>query len=59
MAAALHAPLILTKDGGSGAAAGYMAEDEITSGYVLGGEGALTDSTVVEVFALESAEEIK
>ena len=59
LAAAFHAPLILTKDGGSGTAAGYMAENGITSGYVLGGDGALTDSTVVEVFALESAEEIK
>ena len=59
LAAALNAPLVLTKDGGAGAAAGYVAENGIAGGYVLGGDGALTDATVVEVFALESADEIK
>ena len=59
LAAALNAPLVLTKDGGAAAAAAYVAENGIASGYVLGGDGALTDATVVEVFALESAEEIK
>ena len=59
LAAALNAPLILTKDGGAGAAAGYVAENGIASGFVLGGDGALADETVVEVFALESAAEIK
>ena len=59
LAAALNAPLVLTKDGGASAAASYVAENEIASGFVLGGDGALADATVVEVFALESADEIK
>lgn len=58
LAAALDAPLILTKDGGATAAAAYIEENTITSGYVLGGEGALTNDTVVAVFGLESAEDI-
>ena len=58
LTAALNAPLVLTKDGGAAAAAGYVADNAIASGYVLGGDGALTDDTVVEVFGLESAEEI-
>ncbi len=59
LAATLNAPLVLTKDGGADAAAAYVAENKIASGYVLGGDGALADDTVVEVFALESAAEIK
>ena len=58
LAAALNAPLVLTKDGGTDAAAGYVEENGIASGYVLGGTGALADATVVEVFNLESADEI-
>ena len=59
LAAALNAPLVLTKDGGADAAAAYIAENGIASGFVLGGDGALTNETVVEVFGLTSAEEIK
>ena len=59
LAAALNAPLVLTKDSGAAAAAGYVAENGIASGYVLGGDGALADETVVEVFALENADAIK
>ena len=59
LAAALNAPLVLTKDGEVAAAAAYVAENGIASGYVLGGDGALADETVVEVFTLESAAEIK
>ena len=59
LAAALNAPLVLTKDGGAAAAAGYVADNAIASGFVLGGDGALADDTVVEVFGLESADEIK
>ena len=59
LAAALDAPLVLTKDGGAAAAAGYVADNAITGGYVLGGDGALADATVVEVFGLGSAAEIK
>ena len=58
LAAALNAPLILTADGKAAAASGYMAEEAIPSGYVLGGDGALADATVVEVFALENADQI-
>ena len=58
IAAALNAPLILTKDKGTEAAAGYVAANGIQSGYVLGGSGALSDETVVNVFALENTEEI-
>ena len=54
LAAALNAPLVLTKDGGADAASTYVAENGIASGYVLGGEGALTDATVTEVFGLEN-----
>ena len=59
LAAALNAPLVLTKDGGASAAAGYVADNAIAGGFVLGGDGALTDATVVEVFSLNGAEEIK
>ena len=59
LAAAMNAPLVLTKDGGAVAAAAYVADKAIASGYVLGGDGALADTTVVEVFGLESADEIK
>ena len=59
LAAALDAPLVLTKDGGTDAASTYVAENGIVSGFVLGGDGALADATVVEVFALENADEIK
>ncbi|MBQ8857777.1 MAG: cell wall-binding repeat-containing protein, partial [Lachnospiraceae bacterium] len=59
LAAAMNAPLILTADGKTDAAADYVAAEAIASGFVLGGAGALADDTVVEVFALESADEIK
>ncbi len=52
LAAALNAPLLLTKDGNTTAAAGYIADNEITSGYVLGGTNALSDQTAAEVFGL-------
>jgi hypothetical protein len=54
----MNAPLILTADGKTDAAAGYMAENAIAAGYVLGGTGALADESVVDVFALENADEI-
>ena len=58
LAAALNAPLVLTKDDAAATAAVYVAENGIVGGFVLGGDGALTDATVVEVFGLESTEEI-
>ena len=59
LAAAMNAPLILTADGKTDAAADYVAAEAITSGFVLGGTGALADESVVDVFGLESAAEIK
>ena len=50
LAAALNAPLVLTKDGGAEAAAAYVAEEKVTTGYVLGGDGALTNETVDTIF---------
>ena len=58
LAAAMGAPLVLTADGKTDAAAAYTADNAIASGYVLGGDGALADETVVTVFGLESAGEI-
>lgn len=58
LAAALDAPLVLTLDGKTAAAESYVAENAVASGYVLGGNGALTDDAVVTVFGLESADEI-
>ena len=58
LAAALSAPLVLTADEKTDAAAGYMGANNVESGYVLGGDGALADKTVVDVFELESADEI-
>ena len=58
LAAALGAPLVLTKDKGTDAAAAYVAAQGIESGYVLGGGGALSDDAVVTVFALKHAEDI-
>ena len=59
LAAAMDAPLILTADGKTDAADAYMKENAVTSGYVLGGDGALSDQTVVNVFHLKNASEIK
>lgn len=59
LAAALNVPLILTKDNGVDAAMEYAGDNAITGGYVLGGVVALTDETVVNVFKLESEQEIK
>ena len=58
LAAALNAPLILTVDGKTAEATAYTAELGINAGYVLGGTSVLADESVVDVFALESAEEI-
>ena len=58
LAAALDAPLVLTADGKTTAAADYMTEKAIDAGYVLGGDGALADETVVDVFSLKNADVI-
>ena len=59
LAAALNVPLVLTRDNGADAAAGYAQENAVVGGYVLGGTGALTDDTVTDVFELQNAQEIK
>lgn len=51
LAAALNAPLILTKDGDL-TASDYVRAHKITSGYVLGGTGALTEETVNTIFGI-------
>ena len=53
LAAAMNAPLILTADGKTETAAGYMAENGIASGFVLGGTGAILDDSVKEVFGTD------
>ena len=50
LAAALNVPLVLTKDGSEAIAADYVAENEIASGYVLGGETVLSNETVRNIF---------
>ena len=58
LAAAMNAPLILTADGKTDAAADYVATEAIATGFVLGGTGALADESVVDVFDLENADGI-
>lgn len=58
LAAAMDAPLILTADGKTNAAAGYIQGENVGSGYILGGTGAIGDDSVVNIFGLESADEI-
>ena len=53
LAAAMNAPLLLTADGKTDAAAAYTEDKGIQAGFVLGGDGALSDDTVVNVFGLE------
>ena len=50
LAAALNAPLVLTRDGKSEVAEEYLQNAGIQSGIVLGGTGALADETVNAVF---------
>ena len=50
LAHAIGAPLILTATGAESAAAAYVSEIGVSSGYVLGGSGALSEATVGKVF---------
>ncbi len=59
LAAALNAPLVLTRDGSEAIAADYVAANEVKSGYILGGTGVLKDETVKTIFALKSVDEIQ
>ena len=53
LAAAMNAPLILTADGKTDAAAESAQAEEIKNGVVLGGSGAILDDSVKEVFGSE------
>ena len=58
LAAAMNAPLLLTTDGKTEVAENYVEAEGLDSGIVLGGEGALSDQSVVDVFRLGNADEI-
>lgn len=57
-AAAMDAPLILTADGKATAAMDYLKAESVESGYVLGGTGALSDVTIMQVFQMKNSNEI-
>lgn len=59
LAAVLNAPVILTATEKEDAAAAYMNQQGITSGYVLGGEKLISDEAVKTVFAMPANAEIK
>lgn len=52
LASCLNAPLLLTADGKEDAAAAYVSGQNVTSGYVLGGESLISDETVDAIFGL-------
>ncbi|MBQ1478006.1 MAG: cell wall-binding repeat-containing protein, partial [Erysipelotrichaceae bacterium] len=54
----LKAPILLVKDGKEAAAAEYCAEHSITSGYIAGGTGAVSDVAARIVFSLPEDVEI-
>lgn len=54
LAYAMNAPLLMTNTGKEQFAADYVAENDITAGYVLGGTVAVSDDTVKHVFNLNS-----
>lgn len=57
LAAAKKIPLILTEDGNTDTVAEYTEKNGIKSGYVLGGDAALAEESVLEVFGPKGAEE--
>lgn len=52
LAMAMNAPLILTANGKADAATEYMMENNIDSGYVLGGSSLISDGTAITIFGL-------
>lgn len=58
LAAALNAPLVLMTDDHTKQAAEYMEDYLPKSGFVLGGNAAISDQSIVEAYHLNSAEEI-
>ncbi len=59
LAAAMNAPMILTATGKEDAAAAYVNQQGITSGYVLGGAALISDEAVKTVFAMPANAEIQ
>ena len=59
LAAELNIPLLLTREGKTSEASAYVQEFGIKSGYVLGGNEAMTDKAVMDVYSLKSVDEIK
>ena len=58
LAIAMGIPMILVKDGDCQVTADYTALNQIGSGYILGGNMAVSDETAIQVFQLENAEDI-
>lgn len=58
LAAALDAPLLLTRDYKTSLTEDYIITEMPSRGYVLGGTTALSDQTVVDVFKLDNADKI-
>ena len=58
LAFALKAPLILTMPKYESASVEYAAENDINTGYVLGGEKLVTDEIVRAIFAMDAEDEI-
>jgi putative cell wall-binding protein len=58
LAAAINAPLILTRDRNLSYAAEFAAERQIRSGIVLGGSGLINDETVRTIFSMDETRDI-
>ena len=56
---ALGAPVLMTKTGRIQAADEYTADKYLFTGYVLGGSILIDDDSAVQIFNIESAEQIK
>ena len=59
LASSLGMPLILTREGADSVALAYAKENDIKSGYALGGTTVLPDGVVRVVFQMTRATEIK
>ena len=59
MSSVLECPLILTKTGSASAAAVFTNSNAITRGYVLGGNGLISDTTARWVFHMADTDSIE
>ena len=59
LASVLECPLILTKTGSASAAAVFTNSNAITRGYVLGGNGLISDTTARWVFHMADTDSIE